>query len=82
MTDNDVLEEEVLIFDVDKKTYIKDLDLPAVPEPAATVLLESFYSLLEKREAFVATTGTSREKIVLNEGINRNRLRITGHTQH
>ncbi len=55
----------MLIFDVDNKKYVKDLDLPPTPEPAGTVLLENLASLLEKKEAFVSTSNASREKIVL-----------------
>lgn len=58
-------EDDVLIFDVDNARYVKDLDLPPFPEPAATVLMENLKSLLEKKEAFVNGINTTREKIVI-----------------
>ncbi len=54
----------MLIFDVDNKQYVQNVNLPTLPEPAATVLIENLTSLLEKKEAFVSTTNTSRDKLV------------------
>ena len=62
-----IQEEDILIFDVDNKVYLKDLDLPPIPEPAATVLLENLNSLLEKKEVFAANSNASREQIVLEQ---------------
>lgn len=61
----EIAEEEILIFDVDTKLYVKDLLLPPIPEPAATVLLENLKSLMAKKEAFVNTPSAAKDKIVL-----------------
>ena len=49
---------------MDNQTYVKDLDLPAVPEPAATVLLDNLKNLHQKKGTFVESSTEPKEKIV------------------
>jgi hypothetical protein len=54
-----------LIFDLDKQVFVRDLKLPAIPEPAATVLLENLRSLNKKKGTFVEASTEPKEKIVI-----------------
>lgn len=60
----EVQEEDVLIFDIDNAVYVKDLNLPPIPEPEATVLIGNLKSLTDKKEAFINGINTSKEKMV------------------
>jgi len=59
------LEEDILIFDLDNQLYVRDLDLPPIPEPAATVLLDNLKSLNQKKGIFVESSNEPKEKIVI-----------------
>jgi len=65
MKDKSEFDEEALIFDLDKQIFVRDLDLPPVPEPAATVLLENLRNLNKKKGTFVEASTEPKEKIVL-----------------
>lgn len=58
------MEEDILIFDLDNQSYVRDVDLPPIPEPAATVLLDNLKSLSQKKGIFVEVSSEPKEKIV------------------
>ncbi len=55
---------DLLVYDVDNRTFVHDIAMPAFPEPEATVLVDTLSQLLCKKEAFTAVTHVTREKIV------------------
>jgi len=59
-----IIDDDVLVFDVAKNQFEKNLDLPQLPEPAATVLLENLKSLDEKKNTFIKTLAESKLNIV------------------
>ena len=59
-----MLFRSVLIFDLDNQVYVKNLDLPQIPEPAATVLLDNLRNLHQKKGTFVEASNEPKEKIV------------------
>ena len=65
MSERGDLEEDILIFDLDNQLYVRDLDLPPIPEPAATVLLDNLKSLNQKKGIFVESSNEPKEKIVI-----------------
>ena len=74
MNEKELLEEDAMIFDLDNQTYIKDLILPALPEPAATVLLDNLKNLHQKKGIFVESSTEPKEKIVIDKINNRQNI--------
>lgn len=64
VSDEGEFKEEALIFDLDRQTYVRNLNLPPIPEPAATVLLENLRTLSEKKGRFVESCSEPRARIV------------------
>ena len=56
---------DIMIYDIDHKRFVHELNLPELPEPAATLLIDALNSLLSAKEQFTNMPNAPVEKIVL-----------------
>lgn len=75
-------EDDVLIYDIDEGEFIRNVKLPAFPQPAADVLLEGLKSLMEQKEVFINSGAPALREKRVNFPPLRNSWNIIGLMQH